>query len=102
MDRRSFRSFISLSTFPLQSFQSRSFSLHLTISLLTMANKQNGLVQLEFLTTGTVRIRPSMRSQPVGNFAILRRLKSIFDREWTESLPVGVFLIRHPEGIFLF
>jgi glyoxylase-like metal-dependent hydrolase (beta-lactamase superfamily II) len=67
-----------------------------------MVNNQREPVQLEFLTTGTVRIRPSMRSQPVGNFTILRRIKSLFDREWTESLPVGVFLIRHPEGIFLF
>ncbi|KAJ5309241.1 hypothetical protein PENANT_c042G01851 [Penicillium antarcticum] len=67
-----------------------------------MTGSHSGPVQLEFLTTGTVRIRPSMRSQPVGSFAILRRLKSFLDREWTESLPVGVFLIRHSEGIFLF
>lgn len=67
-----------------------------------MANPKNSAVQLTFLTTGTVRIRPSMRSQPANRFALSRRIRALFDREWTESLPVGVFLIRHPEGIFLF
>ncbi|KAJ5087641.1 beta-lactamase-like protein [Penicillium angulare] len=69
-----------------------------------MASKSrlDGDVQLTFLTTGTVRIRPSMRSQPAGKFAILRRLRSLCDRRWTQPLPVGVFLIRHPEGLFLF
>lgn len=59
-------------------------------------------VQLTFLTTGTVRIRPSMRSKPANQIAIFLRLHSLCDRKWTESLPVGVFVIRQPEGIFLF
>lgn len=67
-----------------------------------MADPQNGTVQLTFLTTGTVCIRPSMRSQPASKFPLLRRLRSLCDWGWTDSLPVGVFLIRHPEGIFLF
>lgn len=62
----------------------------------------NGKVQLTFLSTGTVRIRPSMSSQPANNWPLLRRIRSLCDRNWTESLPVGVFLIRHPEGLFLF
>lgn len=66
----------------------------------SVSNDQD--VQLTFLTTGTVRIRPSMKSQPANSFAIVRRLRSLCDRKWTEPLPVGVFLIRHPEGIFLF
>ena len=61
-----------------------------------------GDVKLTYLTTGTVRIRPSMRSQPVSKLGILRRLKSLRDREWTSPLPVGVFIIHHPEGLFLF
>ncbi|KAJ6137344.1 hypothetical protein N7471_003830 [Penicillium samsonianum] len=65
------------------------------------SNPNTGGVQLTFLTTGTVRIRPSMRSQPVSKFAIFRRLRSLCDKTWTEPLPVGVFLIRHPEGLFL-
>ncbi|PGH17802.1 hypothetical protein AJ79_00943 [Helicocarpus griseus UAMH5409] len=59
-------------------------------------------IRLEFLSTGTVRIRPLMRSQPAGGYSILRRLRAILDRGWTEPLPVGVFLIHHPEGIYLF
>ncbi|CAG8924013.1 unnamed protein product [Penicillium salamii] len=64
-------------------------------------SNSNGEVKLEFMTTGTVRIRPSMRSQPASKFGITRRIRSLLDREWTEHLPVGVFLIRHPEGLFL-
>ncbi len=68
----------------------------------TMASTPfGGNVRLTFLTTGTVRIRPSMRAQPVGKFAILRRLRSLCDNGWTEPLPVGVFLIHHREGLFL-
>lgn len=62
----------------------------------------HGDVHLTFLTTGTVRIRPLMRSQPVSKLGILRRLRSLRDRGWTPPLPVGVFLIHHPEGLFLF
>lgn len=62
----------------------------------------DGKVQLTFLSTGTVRIRPSMSSQPASNWPLLRRIRSLCDRSWTESLPVGVFLIRHSEGLFLF
>ncbi|KAJ5920838.1 hypothetical protein N7466_009164 [Penicillium verhagenii] len=62
----------------------------------------NGTVQLTFLTTGTVRIRPSMSSQPASNWPLFRRIRSLCDRSWTKPLPVGVFLIRHPEGLFLF
>ena len=66
-----------------------------------MASHSSGSVQLEFMTTGTVRIRPSMRSQPVSKFGLLRRIRSLLDRGWTDPLPVGIFLIRHPEGLFL-
>ncbi|KAJ5707925.1 hypothetical protein N7488_007726 [Penicillium malachiteum] len=67
-----------------------------------MANSKYGTVQLTFLTTGHVRIRPSMRSQPASKIAPFRRFRSLCDRGWTDSLPVGVFLIRHPEGLFLY
>lgn len=43
-----------------------------------------------------------MRSQPASHFPLLRRLRSLCDRQWTPHLPVGVFLIHHREGIFLF
>ncbi|KFY33437.1 hypothetical protein V494_07651 [Pseudogymnoascus sp. VKM F-4513 (FW-928)] len=57
---------------------------------------------LDFFTTGTVRIRPMMRSQPANGYPIIRRLRSVCDRQWTQPLPIGVFLIRHQEGLFLF
>ncbi|KFY75723.1 hypothetical protein V499_04279 [Pseudogymnoascus sp. VKM F-103] len=60
------------------------------------------LPTLEFLSTGTVRIRPMMRSQPASSYPFIRRLRSVCDRQWTHPLPVGVFLIRHREGLFLF
>lgn len=43
-----------------------------------------------------------MRSQPTSNWPLLRRLGPLSDRTWTEAHPVGVFLIRHPEGPLLF
>ncbi|KAJ5457667.1 hypothetical protein N7475_009055 [Penicillium sp. IBT 31633x] len=67
-----------------------------------MADSKNGTVPLTFLTTGTVRIRPNMSSQPASNWPTIRRIRALCDREWTESLPVGVFVIGHPEGLFLF
>lgn len=63
---------------------------------------KEGPIRLTFLSTGSVRIRPSMLSQPADKWTILRRLCSLSDREWTQPLPVGVFIIHHPEGIFLF
>jgi glyoxylase-like metal-dependent hydrolase (beta-lactamase superfamily II) len=60
-------------------------------------------VRVSFFSTGTVQIRPSMRSQPISNqWVITRRLRSFCDRAWTEPLPIGVFLISHPDGPILF
>lgn len=59
-------------------------------------------VSLAFLSTGTARIRKSMRSQPANRSTWYRRFVALCDREWTEPIPVGVFLIHHPEGLFLF
>lgn len=68
-----------------------------------MASKEShSLARVEFLSTGTARIRPTMRSQPVSRFPLLRRLRSLSDRTWSEPIPIAVFIIRHPEGIFLF
>lgn len=43
-----------------------------------------------------------MRSQPANSYTITRRLRSLTDRTWTDTLPVGVFLIHHPNGPILF
>ncbi|CAH0050866.1 unnamed protein product [Clonostachys solani] len=62
-----------------------------------------GDVAITFLSTGKVRIKTSMKSQPIDNKnAILRRMRSFLDRSWSDELPVGVFLISHPDGPILF
>ncbi|KAL2143407.1 hypothetical protein VTI28DRAFT_10461 [Corynascus sepedonium] len=67
------------------------------------AKKLKGDITVSFLTTGTVRVRPQMRSQPVSNqWVIARRLRCFYDRGWTEPLPIGVFIISHPNGPILF
>lgn len=63
----------------------------------------NESIGISFMSTGTVQIRPSMRSQPISNeWTIMRRLRSFCDRDWTEPLPIGVFLISHPDGPILY
>lgn len=63
-------------------------------------------VGLTFISTGTVKIKRSMKSQPLKSYAdhlpTLRRLRSLADRQWTEPLPIGVFLVSHPDGPILF
>ncbi|KAH8673176.1 metallo-beta-lactamase superfamily protein [Ilyonectria robusta] len=60
-------------------------------------------VGLTFLSIGKVQIRPSMKSQPIGNgIRALRLFRSFTDRQWTEELPIGVFVISHPGGPILF
>ncbi|KAK1474357.1 monooxygenase [Colletotrichum tamarilloi] len=63
-------------------------------------------VSLTFLSTGSVRIKLPMKSQPVKSyldqFVTLRRFRCIANRQWTEPLPIGVFLIAHPGGPILF
>ena len=67
----------------------------------TDANYLGNLPRLDFLSPGTVRIR-CQRSQQVSHIPILRHLRSLCDRQWTWPLLVGVFLVHHQEGIFLF
>ena len=60
-------------------------------------------IQVSFISTGTVKIRPTMRSQPITNHSVtMRRLRSFADRGWTETMPIGAFLISHPAGPILF
>lgn len=60
-------------------------------------------VGLTFISTGTAQIRPSMKGQPITNRSVaMRRLRSFTDRQWSEALPIGVFLISHPDGPILF
>ncbi|KAH8879257.1 Metallo-hydrolase/oxidoreductase [Thozetella sp. PMI_491] len=60
-------------------------------------------VRLTFVSTGTVRIKIAMKSQPIANRNVtMRRLRAIVDRQWSEELPIGVFILSHPEGPILF
>ena len=58
---------------------------------------------VRILETGTIRIRPSHRTQSARRPVALRRLKVLFgDRAWTEPLPINTYLIDRPDGPILF
>ncbi|KAH6876610.1 metallo-beta-lactamase superfamily protein [Thelonectria olida] len=59
-------------------------------------------LRLQFISTGTVQVRSAMMHQPATNSVLMRRWRSFTDRTWSESLPIGVFLISHPDGPILF
>jgi glyoxylase-like metal-dependent hydrolase (beta-lactamase superfamily II) len=58
---------------------------------------------LTFISTGSVQARTAMVGQPIQNRNItMRRLRSFADRTWTDPMPIGVFVINHPDGPILF
>ncbi|KAI0887440.1 Metallo-hydrolase/oxidoreductase [Annulohypoxylon maeteangense] len=60
-------------------------------------------VALTFMSTGTVQIRQLMKNQPMTNRNVtMRRLRAMTDPHWSSDLPIGVFLITHPNGPILF
>jgi glyoxylase-like metal-dependent hydrolase (beta-lactamase superfamily II) len=59
-------------------------------------------ITVDLLQTGTIRIRPSHRSQSARRPVWLRRLRVLTDRRWTEPLPINTYLVDHPEGCILF
>ncbi|OTA90983.1 hypothetical protein M434DRAFT_13496 [Hypoxylon sp. CO27-5] len=66
-------------------------------------NKDGDAVKVTFFSTGTVQIRQLMRNQPIINRNVLmRRLRAMTDQNWSSDLPIGVFLISHPNGPILF
>ncbi|KAK1512517.1 monooxygenase [Colletotrichum costaricense] len=87
----------------LENFRDLSITSNTTSNMGTDAQKR---VSLTFLSTGSVRIKLPMKSQPVKSyldqFVTLRRFRCIANRQWTEPLPIGVFLIAHPGGPILF
>ncbi|KAJ3480014.1 hypothetical protein NLG97_g8168 [Lecanicillium saksenae] len=67
------------------------------------SNTKHELVSVKFFTTGTVQLRPSMKSQPIENkFALLRQIRALADSGWSEELPIAAFIISHPDGPILF
>lgn len=59
-------------------------------------------IDVKFIQTGRIKIRPSILTQPSTRPVMLRRLRFLTDRSWTDWLPVYTFLISHPEGPILF
>ncbi|KAF2014269.1 Metallo-hydrolase/oxidoreductase [Aaosphaeria arxii CBS 175.79] len=58
-------------------------------------------IEIQIIETGTIRVRPSQLTQPPGN-VLLRRLRFLTDWKLTDPIPIYAFLIKHPEGNFLF
>jgi glyoxylase-like metal-dependent hydrolase (beta-lactamase superfamily II) len=85
-------------------FNSMFLPLHVLVqslntSLISIA--QTMAINITLFETGTVRVRPTSLSQPPGN-VLLRRLRFLSDRSFSEPIPIYAFLIDHPEGKFLF
>ncbi|KAL6889967.1 metallo-beta-lactamase superfamily protein [Trichoderma evansii] len=59
--------------------------------------------KVQFISTGTVKIRSAMKSQPISTLSVaIRRFRSFTDSTWSEPLPIGAFLIDHRDGPILF
>lgn len=58
-------------------------------------------VSIEFISTGRVKMREPMSGQPITNKNTTLRLLRCFTGEWTPWMPIGVFLVRHPNGPIL-
>jgi len=54
-------------------------------------------MKIHALSTGTVRIKTAMR---YGRGPV-RQVNTFLDREFTESLPIHVWVIEHPEGVIV-
>ena len=50
-------------------------------------------ITVSILETGTIRIRPSHRTQTADRPVPLRRLRVLTDRRWTQPLPINTYLI---------
>jgi hypothetical protein len=56
-------------------------------------------MRIHAIETGTVAITTKWR-EGVGH-GRLRVVNTLFDREWTEPLPIYAFAIEHPEGVIV-
>ncbi|KAK5991600.1 N-acyl homoserine lactonase AttM-like protein [Cladobotryum mycophilum] len=63
----------------------------------------SGSVEIQFISTGSAQLRRKMISQPITTNSVTRRFfRSLTDKTWSEPLPIGVFIISHPDGPILF
>ena len=56
-------------------------------------------MKVHAIQTGTVRVRPRQRRGEGHGTA--RVLRTLFDRRWTDPLPIYAWLIEHPEGLIV-
>ena len=56
-------------------------------------------MKIHAVQTGTVTIRPNQRQGK--GIGLARLVNTLFDRRWTESLPIFAWVIEHPEGIIV-
>jgi N-acyl homoserine lactone hydrolase len=62
-------------------------------------HKEQHNMRMHAIQTGTVAIKERQR-QGVGH-GLRRTLNTLFNRTWTESLPIYTWVIEHPEGILV-
>ncbi|HEX5941088.1 MAG TPA: N-acyl homoserine lactonase family protein [Anaerolineales bacterium] len=56
-------------------------------------------MKIHAVQTGTVAIRPNQRQGK--GIGLARLVNTLFDRRWTEPLPIYAWVIEHPEGIIV-
>ena len=56
-------------------------------------------MKIHAVQTGTVTIRPNQRQGK--GIGLARLVNTLFDRRWTESLPIYAWVIEHPEEIIV-
>jgi N-acyl homoserine lactone hydrolase len=56
-------------------------------------------MKIHAIQTGTVAIRPNQRQGK--GIGAARLVNTLFDRRWTEPLPIYAWVIEHPEGVTL-
>ena len=54
---------------------------------------------LHGFSTGLVSVKPSFRTAKGGQY--LSKLNFLLDQSWTEFMPIMVWVVDHPEGVFV-
>ena len=62
-------------------------------------NSKAGKIEIVPIQTGTVAVKQKFRDARFKNF--LSKLDFLFDNYFTEQMPIWLWVIKHPEGIFI-
>ena len=60
---------------------------------------RDGFGKIHAISTGTVSVKNSFKHAKGGS--LLSKVNFLFDKEYTAPLPIWVWFIEHPEGVFL-